>query len=367
MANPTNEPPIGSICAMKDLYNHASSTQPWKAKWSEIQDPVLEECRLKALGESHIIVRRYSRKQTEDAWAVHSIELKSQLLRAIFGDIFQDYPNWFPDDNPFTFFPPFKPLVHRWENFNQKYKAETNKEAKMQLHIFRREVEPLLSTNMSALKEAKLTGVLDFKSLWLLFAPGDLMISHEYGNDCLFKLVAAELIGPDDDNYDFAQENRRKPYWKLTLGQSDWDGSRSGFAVTSKKVLQFDQPQLFRRMDVYPFAFAQDQQKIEERLLARGRMFEKLRGYHVKTCTGRKFVMRRESSHDSPKLVDEPVSEPPRWLVAEAMNLALTSTDQWSRHCGRSRFLSLPKQSPTSALSKNCGHGIQRRRRRRRR
>jgi hypothetical protein len=337
MAKSANEPSVGSICAMKDLYNHSSSTQPWNAKWSEIQDPILEERRLKALGESHIIVRRYSRKGTDDAWAVHSIELKSPRLRAIFAKIFEDYPNLFPDDNPFTFFPPFKPLIHRWEKFTQTYEAETDKETKMELHIFRREVEPLLSTNRSALKEAKLTGVLDFENLWLFFAPGCLMISQEYGNDCLFKLVAAKLVEPDDDDYDFATENREKSYWMLDLGQIDWDGSRSGFALISKKVHQFDLPRLFRRMGVYPFEFALDHQKIQERI------FESLRGYHVKTCTGRKFVMRRESSLERPKLVTEPVSADLRQLATETMDLTVTSTDQWPCHCGCSRFLSLPE------------------------
>ncbi|PVH92914.1 P-loop containing nucleoside triphosphate hydrolase protein [Periconia macrospinosa] len=273
-----------------------------------LQDPVLEERRIKALGESHIIVRRFSRKEAEDAWAVHSIELKSQRLRTVFADIFEDYPNWFPDDNPFTFFPPFKPLVHRWERFTRKCEAETNKVTKMEMHIFRREIEPLLSISMSALKEAKLTGVSDFKSLWLLFAPGDLMFSREHGNDCLFKLVAAELVQPEDDDYDCARENRDKPYWTLTLGQIDWDGSRTGFALASEKVLQFDQPRLLSRMGVYPFEFAPDQQKIQEGLLARGRMFESLRGFHVKTCVGRKLVMRREPGESHKKLVAEPIN-----------------------------------------------------------
>lgn len=59
------------------------------------------------------------------------------------------------------------------------------------------------------------------------------MFSEEYGINYSFKLVAVKLVELGDVNYDGAYENMEKPYWRLTLGQFDWDGSGNGFSLTS--------------------------------------------------------------------------------------------------------------------------------------
>jgi len=307
----TNDALIGSICAVKNLYNHSTSSGPGTARWSEIQDPILEERRLKELGQSHVIVRRFSRHLPEngnDGWTTHSIEVKGPRLKATFDKIFNGYPNWYPDSNPYTFFPPFKPLVHRWDEVIREYESEKNEEAKMELHIFRKEVEPLLTTHISALKEAILTGVLSFETLRLVLAPGGLMISNGQANICLSKLAAAKLVHPSDDDYDHAPANRKKPYWSLALGEFDWNGSTSGFSITRTKIHKFDEPKLITRLDVYPFAFTPDRQRVRETLLARGRKFESLRGFHVRTCRGKKLVDRSEP-YAAPMWVAEPVRQ----------------------------------------------------------
>jgi hypothetical protein len=83
---------------------------------SESKDPIAEEERIKALGESFTIVYHLSKIEFETeeiARLTHSIEIKSPELQKILRDIFHDYPYWNPDHTPYTSFPPLKPIVNR--------------------------------------------------------------------------------------------------------------------------------------------------------------------------------------------------------------------------------------------------------------
>jgi hypothetical protein len=109
---------VGSVCDIKSLYNHSLS--PHHDRWSEFKDQIAEEERIKALGRSFaaVFLHCFSQARTKEgeiAWQTHSIEVESPRLQQIFSSIFQDYPNWNPDATPYTFFPPFKPIVHRWD------------------------------------------------------------------------------------------------------------------------------------------------------------------------------------------------------------------------------------------------------------
>ncbi|KAJ4300797.1 hypothetical protein N0V90_002885 [Kalmusia sp. IMI 367209] len=290
-----DEAAVGSIREVKNLYNHSSSRSRSSAKWSEIKDPILEERRIKELGQSHFIVRRYSKQKTDDgdhSWTIHSIEIKSRTLQCFLDKIFHDYPNWYPDDSPYTFFPPFNPLLHRWEAIQDAIQAEVDKTLRDELDMFRTEMEPLLANHISSLKEVERTSILTFDQLWLVLAPGDFAVSSIGGNACLFKIVAAKRYDYGDEGYDGDRLDNDNPYWMLTLGQIDWNGAQSGFAISSAKLRYFEESKLIQRLPYYPFKFATDRENLREKLLRRGRKFEALRGFHVTNCNGKKFVQQ---------------------------------------------------------------------------
>ncbi|KAK7422557.1 hypothetical protein QQX98_001580 [Neonectria punicea] len=322
-------PDPGSICA------------------SDIEDPTLEERHAKQLGQSHAIIHRFSRHKLAHgraAWTTHSVEIQSPLLRNALDTLFHDYPHWAPDDSPNTFYPPYKPLLHRWQQWTDMFKAEPDKRVKMEMHMFRRELEPRLKSDLSALREAKATGVISFEMIWTIYAPGELAMHETWGNTCVSKILATRLVKPpkrrrrrdssdsdssftgsDDSDFDDSDDHDhdgnsydsddsendgrrdKRPYWKVTLGQVEWNGSQCGVEMTTVKIRQFRAPRQITRLVLCPLALAgPDEQEIRHRVLARGRNFESLRGYHIMVCKGRKFVLV-EDAMGNPIEVAQPV------------------------------------------------------------
>ncbi|XXH01333.1 RasGAP protein [Hypoxylon texense] len=341
MADDEKVPEPGSICAVKKLYNHSSYARKSLPTWSDIEDPTLEEKRVKQLGESHAIIHRFSRHKLANGratWTTHSVEVQSPLLRKALDTLFRGYPHWAPDDSPYTLFPPFKPLLHRWQQWTSMYNAETDKRTKMEMRIFRKELEPLMSSDLSALQEAKASGVITFEMLWAVYAPGELVVYETWRSTCVSKILATKLVKPpkrirrrdlddsdtsyldsedsadddsdeiyDSDDSDDEDGHDKRPYWKVTLGQIEWNGSWCGVETDKVKIRQFRAARQISRLLLCPLALAGNEQKIRDRVLARGKKFESLRGYHLMVCKGRKFVPGKDAM-GNPIEVAQPVS-----------------------------------------------------------
>jgi len=252
------------------------------------------------------IIQRFSKAETpegEVSWATHSIEIQSPRLKAIFDKVFTGYPEWYPDAAPYTFFPPFKPLVHRWEVILQAF-AEAEAEAdsdttataggdgsgsgkqqliKEEIAHLRQVIEPLLSNHLSAMNKARETLVVSFESLWLFLAPGSIMLSSEQGSPCALRLLRVDFT--PHDTY-----NNQPGYWSLTLGQYDWNGSYCGLRRVDKTIMEYKEDTLVTKHEVFPLEYAPGREKIEQELLARGVKWAALRGMHVKNVTGKKYV-----------------------------------------------------------------------------
>jgi len=302
VASPAGAPTFG----IRALYNHSTDRNPRNAKWSEFQDLILEEKHLKERGMAYPIIQRFSKAETpegEVSWATHSIEIQSPRLKAIFDKVFTGYPEWYPDAAPYTFFPPFKPLVHRWEVILQAF-AEAEAEAdsdttataggdgsgsgkqqliKEEIAHLRQVIEPLLSNHLSAMNKARETLVVSFESLWLFLAPGSIMLSSEQGSPCALRLLRVDFT--PHDTY-----NNQPGYWSLTLGQYDWNGSYCGLRRVDKTIMEYKEDTLVTKHEVFPLEYAPGREKIEQELLARGVKWAALRGMHVKNVTGKKYV-----------------------------------------------------------------------------
>ncbi|KAI1392918.1 P-loop containing nucleoside triphosphate hydrolase protein [Hypoxylon trugodes] len=310
----------GTMCAVGKLYRHTESSS-----WSLVQDPVLHQQQVSGLGQSYAMVHRYSMQKLANGthtWTTHSIAVNSEKLKAILAQIFQGYPDWAPADKPFTFLPPYKPLIHRWEKIRGFNAADEG--AKKELHLFCEEVKPLIEVELHVLEKTRSTGVIPFDKLWLIFAPGDLVIAGcLQGATCICKLLAAPKlitstrdqrrrlmrrgIFDSDDSEDESddEDGSDKPFWAIQFAQIDWNGSYCGQKVDQIKILQFDEIKAVTDLDMYPLLFSPDLRE-KDMALARGRKFESLRGFHVKNCNGAKII--EKPTPFGTEYVPEPVS-----------------------------------------------------------
>lgn len=268
----------GSICAVKTLYNHKYPES--SDHWSEFADAVADENRMKDLAKAFAVIHRRSpvEKKGIVAWVTHSIQAQSPRLRDLLDDVFKDYPNWYPVAEAYTVRPPFKPYIHEWDKIKeavQRYDQETQDE----WNLLRGELENSLKTHVSALKEAKSTGLISFDALWLILAPGSLMLSSDIRSKSVYRLQSAELIKPE----------MGPRYWKLVLTHIDWNGSYCGGANTTRYISHYSEPAWVTSLAVYPLEHAPNKAELTSKALARGRKFEALRGFHVKKCSGKKY------------------------------------------------------------------------------
>jgi hypothetical protein len=283
--------PTGSCLEVGNLYDHSSDGHRRKlAKWSLSKDPLDEEQRMKELGRHFAVVHRYQSYEVgagELAWRSHSVVVQSPRLRGLLDGVFADYPDWSTDAEPYTFASPFKPLVHRWDRILQKRDElddarEDDRALKAEIALLDKEVGSLISGHVSALKHTKATGVMAWSKLWLVYAPGDLMVVVTSGGTCLCRLRSSVMIEKT------AQQG--PSYWGLELEQYDWNGSRIGAVYWRTEVYEYVNDKLLTKLRVYPIIYADGGHELRERTLARGRKFEALRGYHFKACHGQKIV-----------------------------------------------------------------------------
>ncbi|KAH0557005.1 hypothetical protein GP486_005209 [Trichoglossum hirsutum] len=268
----------GSKCDAKHLYNHSVAG---RSNWSEFEDPVKAESRLVELSKPYAIVHRCSRG-ANGQWGTKSLEVQNPQLRSVLDDVFKDYQNWYPDCEPYAFSPPFKPLIHRWEKILESRDQQRDEAAKGYTTLFITELKPQLEPYFSVLERIKRTGVISFGHIWYIFAPGDLVITRKEGILSAAKLRALKLV----------EEHGMNSYWKFTIDQLDWNGSNCGFASTSAYILEFVEPRSVTKLDILPFNMDPHREGIQKQLLARGQKFAALRGCHVKTCIGTKYVVR---------------------------------------------------------------------------
>ncbi|KAF2257757.1 hypothetical protein CC78DRAFT_588021 [Lojkania enalia] len=108
------------------------------------------------------------------------------------------------------------------------------------------------------------------------------MLSHKSGNICVSVLRAAELIPEHRDTL---------AYWLMQLDEIDWDDSTTGFKRSQAKIYDYEEPTLVVKLGTYPLQFDLSHQEITK-VLARGRIFESLRRFHVKACNTSKFILK---------------------------------------------------------------------------
>ncbi|KAN0069529.1 P-loop containing nucleoside triphosphate hydrolase protein [Elaphomyces granulatus] len=285
----------GSKCEVKFLYNHSSISRGPGSIWSENADLILEEDRLKALAAPYAIVHRFSKSKGRKkngalAWETHSIEIQSNKLKAFLDTIFEDYRDWDPDTEPYTFRPPFREVFHRWEALKLKYAQQPDEsvrdEVKMLIDIFL----PFMTPHRTALEEIERTETISFSQLWLIFPPGELVVALIEGNMCVCRLRKL-AIG--------------QKYLTLTMEQFDWNGRYCGFKDTLVELFAYPELKPMSKLRPYPLRFASNKE-IQTKLLARGRQFAALRGFHVRKCVGEKYVSLRKSHDQIPRVDNNP-------------------------------------------------------------
>jgi hypothetical protein len=206
---------------------------------------------------------------------IHSLVVQSKLLKNFLGRVLSGYPGISTHLERVEFFPPFQPFVHRWEKFSEAREKEEDPETRAHVDLLWTVLEEELRSEIAEKNDHMRNGVVSFNRIWTIFEPGVLVYSRDDGNDRVYRLTGGNFT-----------ETQCGKFYSLNANYVDWDGERFGQANETLSIREFSGTQDITKLKAYPFTFNPDRETVEEKLIARGKIFESYRGYQFKHYDG---------------------------------------------------------------------------------
>jgi hypothetical protein len=210
--------------------------------------------------------------------------MRQVLTQALEGyqDLDLELQNW-------EFLPPFRPLVHRWDQLKTletEYPPGPLREAAEALTAF---LTPILASSLASLAQTQRTGKLSFKNVWQIFAPGALAATR----------IFCETVIGRVTKYSF-EEDGANSRWLIDMEYIDWNGEKTGYTTVTIAIPKFEGFVRVTYLPVFPKTFQTNAEKMAQGFLERGRKFERLRGYNHMLCSGTKVLLETEKPERRP-------------------------------------------------------------------
>ncbi|KAI1505616.1 P-loop containing nucleoside triphosphate hydrolase protein [Biscogniauxia marginata] len=266
---------IGMVCDKKDLYqkidahNHSTWTAELPADLEEAAEN--EETEKYAL-----LVRNKKSYDSRKKLDIDSIVIQSPLLKNVLHEILKDYPGVTTNLTRLIFTAPFRPFFHRWEQLTAALTGDYDEDTKTHLKLLYDVLYAELKDVIIATKDYVKNKVVTYDHVWTIFQPGCTVFTSRYGKPVVVRLTDGEFI--DHAKYG--------PCFRLKCDKVDWDGSKFGYDNTPYFIFPFVGTMAITDLNCVPLAYHQDADAIAARLIARGRLFEKLAGHHYRAYRG---------------------------------------------------------------------------------
>ncbi|KAL1798795.1 hypothetical protein ACET3X_002832 [Alternaria dauci] len=236
----------GKRCSHQDIYYVPTDQDPDRFHWVD-EKPLHygatgDKLRTKKTREAFAVNVYHRFNEKTDEWLIHEVRINSELLHTALEKILEGYPGLTQHEMK-SFSPPFLPFIHRWEAMlGYKERLDAGSETKRHLQLLQEVLEPLLKESFEKIQDARKTGHVAFKDLNLVYIPATMVLEHE-----------TDSVG--------------MVYHALT-SYTHLLGLR---ALTA--------------LEVSPLDSIPNEEQVRERLIKRGRTFEKLRGHFFKAFT----------------------------------------------------------------------------------
>jgi hypothetical protein len=266
----------GTRCYSKDIYRVPDEKDSEKFHWVD-EKPLHygvtgDKSKTKQAREAYAVNVYYKFDDEADDWVVHQVRINSTLLHSVLEKVLEGYPGVTQHDK--TFEPPFLPFIHRWQALLRYANGlEEFSEAKLHLDLLQHVLEPLLKESFDIIRDVEKTGHVAFNNLNLIYVPATLALEH--ATDSVGIVRSCKMRYSCDE----------PPHWMVGVDVVDWDGRRCGLLADYRKVYQYQGLHAITALAVSPLDGLPDEQRIRQRLIERGRAFEKLRGNFFKAFT----------------------------------------------------------------------------------
>lgn len=190
--------------------------------------------------------------------------------------VLKGYPGIVTDVTRLKFDAPFQCFVHRWDDLaaaqtDPKWDGVTREHTSVLFKILKNELGEIIQLREDCLK----TKTVSFEHVWTLFPPGCTVWGSKNSQP-----IAAKFTG---GNYAKTQCGN---VYALDCKIIDWDGNIMGWSDHRLSIPEYLGTTSFSNLPCFPFNYHPQVDVATMMLLARGRRFEELAGYHYKAYKG---------------------------------------------------------------------------------
>ncbi len=267
------------------LYRHDCEYACCAPRWSKFADNEEAQAKLEAEASSMKIVHRHTFDRNTKTWSTASFTINCPQMRTFLGETLANYQDLDPDLEGWTFAPPYNALVHRWDRLqalHQELKdSAAEKEKKQAVDELVSFMEPILAPSVNDLASIRTTGKVRYNDLWQIFPPGETVLTDMWGVQAACRVTKYH-------------KSRSRNCYDISVEYIDWDGDRCGWQPWTLSINWYSGLSRVTGLPIYPLRFAENQAEIKETMVARGRRFEQLRGYHLLNYRGVRVAMEED-------------------------------------------------------------------------
>src|SRR3569833_3127715 len=260
-----------------------------------------------------VLERQYNEKNMLEST---TLQVNSPHLLGIIKAVVGTYPTVCADfDEPFVMSSPFQMLYHYWEELHglrdtghminagdEGSDFSLGDTARLHLNLLLELMEHEMGPNRERVLTMLKTRSIGFKTLWIIFRPGQLVYLEEDGHPWLLRLVQTAY-----------EENTQVGEWlELHLEYNDYDGDSYGATTKVVRIFQkhsfaAENPSAIDKLPAYPAEWLRDRAAVEARLAERGARFLAIQGMQVRAYNGlARYLKEPPGAFYDPKMNEFP-------------------------------------------------------------
>jgi hypothetical protein len=274
---------IGALTKVKSLYEGRGNYCSCCKVWDDEKPVDHDDAHLRELEEKkrqrYAVLRRQTR-HGRGTWKTHSLVINSKIIRERLITLFSDYPSIDPHAVELSFTPPFLPFVHRWEQLMLLQKEEKSELALEHLTLLIDTLGPETEKSFKSLQNIETTGYVAFENLELVYVSGETIVQ-----------TSADVIAAGVLRDVSLMKDSGMSVYLFSVDVVDWDGVKFGIKKEQWILPEYKGSRRLTELEILPLDKFPEPQTTKEQLIAQGRKFESLRGYHFCTYVGNAKVL----------------------------------------------------------------------------
>ena len=199
-----------------------------------------------------------------------TLMVNSPQILQVFQDVVRFYPtqpSGFEDS--VTLENPFSMLYHYRKEFaTYRQKQECDDLTRMHVNLLLDFIQGELGEASSKADRMVTAGFINFKYLWTIYRPGDLLYATKFKHGRLYRMEDAA----------YRESKVQGPFFEITCSFLDFDGTNVGKAkeniqIYERRSFAGENPSEISSLPVFPREHLKGQDDLEERLMRRGERF----------------------------------------------------------------------------------------------